>query len=250
MRHRTTKIESLSAKHPGLEKDVCRWLKSHLTGAEVAKRLRAKYRETVAPNTVSSYRVRRLDHMWKSVEDQKISYLAFMEAVGEEGLDAGAAAKLWEALQSMTPAELIAVRRLQVDRKRVEILDKRANVDAQRAENATQKLKATLAQLKGEGKRTKGGKWGLRSEKPVSARELRREIREMYGLPDDSAEIEDHPVSREEAVKEMADAIYGIGKYAAEPDESESNENKSDAQGPKSDDPNGPGPPFDSAQGR
>jgi len=233
-----TKIERFEVKHPGLEKDVCTWLKSYVPGYEIARRLRAQYNEAISPKAINNYKSRRLMREEERVQEQKISYLAFMEAVGEKGLDAGAAAKLWEALQSMTPTELIELRRLQVERKRVEVLDKRADVEAQRAENDKRKLKATLAQPKGEGKRTKGGKWGVRSEKPVSARELRREIREMYGLPDDSAEIEDHPVGRQEAVKEMADAIYGIGKYAAEPDEGEADESKSDVRGPKSDDQN------------
>lgn len=209
MRHRTTKIESLGAKHPGLEKDVCRWLKSHLTGAEVAQRLRAKYHETVAPNTISSYRARRLDHVWESVKERKISYLGFMEAVGEEGLDAGAAAKLWEALQSMTPAELIAVRRLQLERERVGVLDKRA-------ENEKQKLKARL-------------KWADKSgggeKKPPDPREIRRRIRAIYGLPDDSKPVDPTSVFAL-AARRHSDR--------GDPVESEPEESKSEVRSPES----------------
>jgi len=173
-----TMIERLNVKHPGLEKDVCDWLKSYVTGAEIAARVLAKYSETVSPKNINNYRRRRLNRVEQRIQDQKISYLAFMEAVGEKGLDAGAAAKLWEALQSMTPTELIAVRRLQLERERLGVLDKRA-------ENEKQKLKAALAQLK-----KKGAKGGADSEPQPDPLEIRRRIRAIFGLPDDRTPVD------------------------------------------------------------
>jgi len=224
MKWRRTIVESLEVKHPGLEKDVCGWLKGYLTGEEVAARLLKKYHETVSPRNINNYRRQRLDRVEQRIQDQKISYLAFMEAVGEKGLDAGAAAKLWEALQSMTPTELIAVRRLQVERARVRVLDKRA-------ENEKQKLKTSLAQLTKKGAE-RGGDW-----KPPDPLEIRRRIRGIFGLPDDSAQFRKEGQTPGQATGSSVDAIHGINE---QPDESKSEvvENQSEVRSPKSDDQN------------
>lgn len=227
-----TMIERLEVKHPGLEKDVCDWLKSYVPEVEVARRLLAKYQETVRPKTIDNYKQRRMRVEEKRVREQKVAYQGFMRAVGEEGLDAGAAANLWEALQRMTPEELIALRRLQVERARVEVLSKRADADAQRAENEKRKLQATLAKLKKPREQGKGAKWSGDSEAPPDALEIRRRIREIYGLPDDSAQFEKKPLTRDQALKDSVDAIYGINQQRVEPHESESDvdESKSGVQ--------------------
>ena len=233
-----TLIERLEVKHPGLEKDVCDWLKSYVTEVEVAARLRAKYNETVRPKTIDNYKQRRMKAEEKRIRKQKEAYQGFMRAVGEEGLDAGAAAQIWEALQRMTPEELIAVRRLQVERTRVEVLSKRADADAQRAENAKEKLKATLAQLNTSRGRGPGG---ADSDHPADPLEIRRRIREIYGLPNDSAEFEAQPLSPYQADKGIVDTAAGLNQpleERVEADESESEESKSEVASPKSDDQN------------
>jgi len=236
-----TLIERLEVKHPGLEKDVCDWLKSYVTEVEIAARLRAKYNETVRPKTIDNYKQRRMKAEEKRVHEQKVAYQGFMQAVGEEGLDAGAAANLWEALQRMTPEELIALRRLQVERTRVEVLSKRADADVQRAENEQEKLKATLAQLKRE-------QSDADSDHPVDPLEIRRRIREIYGLEDDSAQFEAQPLNPAQAVKDIVDTAAGLNQpleERVEPDESESqvrdpqaSEINPEALSPKSDDKN------------
>ena len=188
-----TLIERLDVKHPGLENDVCVWLKSYVTEVEVAARLRAKYHETVTPKTIDNYKQKRLRVEAKRIYEQKIAYQAFMQAVGEEGLDAGAAAQLWEALQRMQPKELIALRRVQVERARVDVLSRRADVEAQRAENEKKELQATLQQLKKPRGGGKGAVEGAASHDSACPEELRRRINEIYGIYDDNSKGDSQP---------------------------------------------------------
>jgi len=104
--------------------------------------------------------------------------------VGEKGLDAGAAAQLWEVLQQMTPKELIALRRVQLERERVRVQSKRVGVAAQRTENERRKLKSNLQQMKVRSGR--GAQDEAEPRPPADPQEIRRRIREIYGLADDS----------------------------------------------------------------
>jgi hypothetical protein len=221
MRCSPTIIERLNRKHPGLEKDVCDWMSDYLSGAEISRRLLAKYHETVCVRTVNTYRKIRYQVEQDATRERKRHYTVIAEIVGEKGLDAGAAATLWEALQSMTPRELIAMRRLQLDREQLKVLDKRA-------ENQMQRLKAKLL---------KPGEAGDAEKKPPDALEIRRRIREIYGLPPETDELLKEKTAREQAFGDGVDTGNASNQSPTEPvepDESEGEEGESEVRSPES----------------
>jgi len=184
MRWSPTRIERLEAKHPGIEKDVRDWLKAYVPAREIAERLRSKYHEDLPERTIQNYRLLRVKVEMERTRERRIAYMAFVEVVGEKGLDAGAAAQLWEVLQQMTPKELIALRRVQLERERVRVQSKRVGVAAQRTENERRKLKATLQRVKLRSGR--GAQDEAEPHQPPDPQEIRRRIREIFGLSDDS----------------------------------------------------------------
>ena len=184
MRWTPTRVERLDVTHPGLERDVCAWLKAYLPASEVAKLVRAKYHEDLPERTIQNYRQIRVKVEMERTRERKAAQTAFVELVGEKGLDAGAAAQLWEVLQQMTPKELIALRRVQLERERVRVQSKRVGVAAQRTENERRKLKSNLQQMKVRSGR--GAQDEAEPRPPADPQEIRRRIREIYGLADDS----------------------------------------------------------------
>jgi hypoxanthine phosphoribosyltransferase len=130
-RDQASKIQILSAKHEGLLLVVDRMFDKFATLQEVQEMIERKYHEKISETAVSTYKKKHWKVQKDKVRDQKTTMKAIAEIIGEDGLDAGVTALLWQALQTMTPPQLIALKKVLNDDKKVELVKQQFALYAQ-----------------------------------------------------------------------------------------------------------------------
>jgi hypothetical protein len=135
-------IERLGMQHPELRQRVDALLAKGESDEnilkEVKKCLKKKSGEKVDLPSIASYRKKWVAD-YQSIQDIKRNYLAVAEIIGERGLDFAAAAKLFEATQTMKPEHLLKI--IQVGHERDKL-----KLAAQELQNRARDLEVKLQQ--------------------------------------------------------------------------------------------------------
>lgn len=121
-RDQPSKIQILSAKHKDLLLTVDKMFDGFATLQEVQDMIEHKYHEKISSCAVSTYKRKHWKVQKDKVREQKTTLKAIAELIGEDGLDAGVRALLWQALQTMTPPQLIGLKKVLNDDKKVEVM--------------------------------------------------------------------------------------------------------------------------------
>ena len=91
---------------------------------QVLQMIEREYHEKVSTQAVETYKKRHWQVQKDRIRDQKAFLTAIAEIIGKDGLDAAVNALLWQALQTMTPPQLIALKKVVNDEKKVELMKK------------------------------------------------------------------------------------------------------------------------------
>jgi hypothetical protein len=121
-RDQASKIQILSAKHKDLLLTVDKMFDRFATLQEVQDMIEQKYHEKISSGAISTYKKKHWKAQKDKVREQKIALKAIAELIGEDGLDAGVRALLWQALQTMTPTQLIGLKKVLNDDKKVDLM--------------------------------------------------------------------------------------------------------------------------------
>lgn len=130
-RDQASKIQILSAKHKGLLWEVDAKLDSFASLEAVQEMIERKYGEKLSTTAVQTYKQKHWKVEKDRIREQKAHLKAIAEIIGEDGLAAGVNALLWQALQTMTPTQLIALKKVVNDDKKVELMKKQFALYAQ-----------------------------------------------------------------------------------------------------------------------
>jgi len=120
-RDRASKIQILSAKHDGLLLAVDKMFDKFATLQQVQEMIERKYHEKLSCGAVLTYKTRHWKVQKNRIREQKAAMKAIAQLVGEDGLSAGVMALLWQALQTMTPPQLIALQRALDNHQKTEL---------------------------------------------------------------------------------------------------------------------------------
>jgi hypothetical protein len=121
-RDQASKIQILSAKHKDLLLTVDKMFDRFATLQEVQDMIEHKYHEKISSGAVSTYKKKHWKAQKDKVREQKTTLKAIAELIGEDGLDAGVRALLWQALQTMTVPQLIGLKKVLNDDKKVDLM--------------------------------------------------------------------------------------------------------------------------------
>jgi hypothetical protein len=130
-RDQASKIQILSAKHGGMLLAVDKMFDKFATLQEVQEMIERNYHEKVSLVAVNTYKKKHWKVQKDKVQEQKTTIKAIAQIVGEDGLGAGVTALLWQALQTMTPPQLIALKKVLNDDKKVELVKQQFALYAQ-----------------------------------------------------------------------------------------------------------------------
>lgn len=123
-RDRASKIQIFSAKHDGLLVVVDKMFDQFATLRDVQEMIERDYHETLSCGAVLTYKTRHWKVQQEKIQEQKTALKAIAKLVGEDGLSAGVMALLWQALQTMTPPQLIALQRALDNHQKTELAKK------------------------------------------------------------------------------------------------------------------------------
>jgi len=147
-RDQASKIQILSAKHKGLLWEVNAMLDSFASLEAVQEMIERKFGEKLSTTAVQTYKQKHWKVEKDRIRDQKAHLKAIAEIIGEDGLSAGVNALLWQALQTLTPTQLIALKKVVNDDKKVELMKKQFALFAQ---EHRQKMKERRSAQEGKG---------------------------------------------------------------------------------------------------
>lgn len=148
-RDQAVKLQILSVKHKGLLHAVDTMLSEYASGRAIQEMIERVYHEKISIKAIGKYKNTKWKVYKDKVREQKIFFTAISEIIGENGLTAGVQALLWQALQTMTPPQLINLKKVLNDDTRVELMKKQFALVTQ---DHRQKMKARRAAEKaGEG---------------------------------------------------------------------------------------------------
>ncbi len=125
------KMQILSAKHPDLLQVVDKMFEKFATALKVHQMIERQYHENVGLTAVRSYKQKHWQVFKDMVREQKAAMVAIAEIIGEDGLTAGVNALLWQELQTMTPTQLMAFKKVLNDGQKVELMKKQFALYAQ-----------------------------------------------------------------------------------------------------------------------
>ena len=128
---RTSKIQFLSAKHEGIMQAVDKMLDKFASSPQVQEMIAKQFGEKLSTNAVLTYKKKHWKVQKDRVRDQKATMKGVAAIIGEDGLDAAVNALLWQSLQSLTALQLIALKKVVNDDKKVAILKQEFALSAQ-----------------------------------------------------------------------------------------------------------------------
>jgi hypothetical protein len=123
-RDRASKIQIFSAKHKGILLAVDEMFDKCATLRQVQEMIERDYHEKLSCGAVLTYKNRHYKVQKEKILAQKTALTAITELVGEDGLTAGVMALLWQALQTMTPPQLIALLRAMDNHEKTDLAKK------------------------------------------------------------------------------------------------------------------------------
>jgi len=132
---RLTRVEQLPKEKREFVDDLLRERPRPST-QEISGWYEEEFHEHLAASTISSYLARRLEVARKAIDEQRVEYIAKIEAIGATGIDEATAASIWEAIRTMTPAQLILLRSVETKRKELALKE-----EAQATRNKELQLK-------------------------------------------------------------------------------------------------------------
>ena len=142
------KLQVLSAKHPDLLQTVDAMFNKFKTPLQVHQMIESKYHEDVGLTAVRSYKQNHWQIFKNMVREQKATVLGIAEIIGEDGLDAGVNALLWQEMQTMTPAQLMAFKKVLNDSAKVAVAKKEFILYAQEQRQKMRERQAAIANQK------------------------------------------------------------------------------------------------------
>ena len=187
-RDRASKIQILSAKHDGLLLVVDRMFDNFATLKDVQEMIERDYHEKLSCGAVLTYKTRHYKVQKEKIQEQKTALKAIAKLVGEDGLSAGVMALLWQALQTMTPPQLIALQRALDNHEKTELAKK---LFALHAEEHRQKMKERRAAEKA-GKVASAVVDG--ADDYAQAQKVLERVKEIFGIGPASIEPPDQPL--------------------------------------------------------
>ncbi len=108
-----TEIEKLDGKHPGLAHAVKSWFDLGIPDNEIPARLATRFGVTITEKMAEGFRIKRWVPEKELIAEKMATTKAAIEAFGgDTGLDAVLLSKLWELMDKMTIAQMIAARTL------------------------------------------------------------------------------------------------------------------------------------------
>ncbi len=125
------KLQILSVKHPDLLHVVDTMFEKFATVPQVRRMIERKYHEDVGATAVTKYKHKHWQVFKDMVREQKAAMTAISEIIGEDGLTAGVNALLWQELQGMTAAQLMAFKKICNDSAKVALMKKQFALYAQ-----------------------------------------------------------------------------------------------------------------------
>lgn len=166
------KLQILSAKHPDLLQAVDGMFNKFYTVLQVHRMIERQYHENVGTTAVRSYKQNHWQVFKDMVREQKAAMTAIAEIIGEDGLDAGVNALLWQELQSMTPTQLVGFKKVLNDTAKVEVLKKQFALYAQEHRQKMQERRAA--------EKTDSDTYGPSDY--VQAQKVVQQVKEIFGI--------------------------------------------------------------------
>jgi hypothetical protein len=173
---RLTKIEQM----PEAERE---WVIARLrvrprpTGERLSEEYRIQFQKHLAASTIYSFLKRRLEVERREINERKADYAAMSELIGERGLDNAAQANLWEAVQTMTPGQLILLRQVETSRKSLKLKEREL-------ENKTRELELKIQKAEQEKAQEKAAVEEAVNDPKASREEVAQRIRDIFGVSD------------------------------------------------------------------
>jgi hypothetical protein len=171
-----TKIQILSVKHLDLLQVVDRMFDKFATLKQVQVKIERTYHEDIALTSIRTYKRKHWKLQKDMVREQKATMKAIAEIIGEDGLTAGVNALLWQALQTMTPPQLITFKKVLSDGEKVELMKEQF---ALVAEEHRQKMKEPGAGMKAA---KDGSEAGDAAEDYAKAQRVVAQVKEIFGI--------------------------------------------------------------------
>ncbi len=125
------KLQILSAKHEDILQVVNKMFDKYATPLQVHQMIERTYHENVGLTALRSYKKKHWQAFKDMVREQKAAMIAIAEIIGEDGLTAGVNALLWQELQSMSAAQLMAFKKVLNDGEKVALMKKQFALYAQ-----------------------------------------------------------------------------------------------------------------------
>jgi hypothetical protein len=130
-----------------------------------------KYHETIAESSISNYKKKHWNTHLEMVRERKAAMRGVAEIVGEDGLNAGVNALLWEGLEEMTVPQLMSFKKVLNDGAKVELMKKQFALFAQ---EHRQKMKE---------RSTQAGKGNIEVVEDFdAARRMVEQAKEIFGI--------------------------------------------------------------------
>jgi hypothetical protein len=194
MGRQLTSIERLDLEVKGLRLAVDLMLDGGKTAEQIQAALLEKFGVSVPDRTIANYTERRYRPRKEQWEETLREKSATLEAIKSYGADAYTEAVVMEQLdeayrrgERATMKDLLREAR---ERERL-TLDKEAlEVEKQRVENEKRKLEIDLQKAQKQIDQVKGVIGGVESSEKVSPAEVRRRIRDIFGLADEDTKAD------------------------------------------------------------
>jgi len=142
MSYRLTKVEMLDRQFPGLREFIDVSLDDGATVHRVAEAAQQKFPGLkLKESPVRCYRSKRWEKHKEAVRQRRVELEAKAGLIGERGLDVASQSRLWDAINSMNSTQLLALRRVETQRIKLQL-------DNQRIENEKKELQLKIEKFR------------------------------------------------------------------------------------------------------
>lgn len=201
-----TKIQILSAKHPGILQAVDGMFEKFASLRAVQQMIEREYHESICQGAVATYK----NNYWKvhkqMIREQKATMKAVAEIIGEDGLTAGVNALLWQELQTMKAPQLMAFKKILNDGEKLALLKKQFALYAQ---EHRQKMKE-----RADAAKTTDGEasTGDAAEDYARAQKVVEQVKEIFGIGMTAVELPNQRLLGETAEGPLVSAANRPGE--------------------------------------
>jgi outer membrane murein-binding lipoprotein Lpp len=185
---RFTNVELAEKHFPGIRAFVDLSLDNGDKAIQVAVAVREKFPGSgLTKRMIQHYRASRWRVERRALREERRHIRAKAQEIGERGLDEAAQSELWDAVDAMSPQQLLALRRIETDRARLLVEKQEADIKAREAETRARELEAKIEALKREREceqaKIKGAVAAAAAaeDRAKATDELIRQVDEIYG---------------------------------------------------------------------